>query len=46
MSMFQRLSNHAIGEIEKSILNLAIGAATIVVLSLIGRSVGAGNAGY
>lgn len=46
MSMFRRLSNHASGEIEKAIFNLVIGGATIVVLSIIGRGVGAGNARY
>lgn len=46
MSMFQRLSNHATASAEKAILDLAVGIATIVVLSIIARSVGVVDAGY
>lgn len=46
MSVFQRLSNHAAASTEKAILDLAVGIATIAVLSFIGRSVGVIDARY
>lgn len=40
MSVTSRIFTHAVGEVEKSILNLAIAGATLVVLSIVARGVG------